>query len=398
MILTEQCNEDADPSASPPRARVAIDQRIAMQTRAAVLHRSGEPLTIQTLELDAPEKGEVLLRMVAAGICGSDRHFVTGEASIRVPVVLGHEGAGVVEKLGPGVRRLRVGDHVLQSAVAYCRQCPECVRGHLTHCRTGFGVRDGSMLDGTFRFHLGNRDVGSGSRLGSFSELTVCPERSCMLIPPETDLSVAAIVACGVTTGMGAVLNVGRMQPGESAAVFGVGGVGMAAVVGAAVAGAAEIVALDVRDERLAQARELGASAIVNVSREDAAEAVRTVTGGGADVALLCIDHVRPEHIATAVRASGPGGRIVLVGLPDAGDRDIPVAPMELIRQQKSILGSYLGGMNPPRDVLKYIGLWRAGRLPLERMVTRRYRLDEVNEAFTDLAAGSYTRGVLQLG
>lgn len=369
-----------------------------MQTRAAVLHRAGEPLTVETLELDPPGEGEVLLRMVAAGVCGSDRHFVTGDASIRVPVVLGHEGAGVVEEVGPGVRRLRVGDHVLQSAVAHCRQCPECARGRLTHCCTGFGVRDGSMLDGTFRFHLGNRDVGSGSRLGSFSERTVCPERSCMLVPPETDLSLAAIVACGVTTGMGAVLNVGRIQPGESAAVFGAGGVGMAAVVGAIVAGAAEVVAVDVRDERLAQARELGATAIVNASRQDAAEAVRAATGGGADVAVLCIDHVRPEHIATAVRASGPGGRIVLVGLPGAGDRDIPVAPMDLIRQQKSILGTYLGGMNPPRDVLKYLGLWRAGRLPLERMVTGRYRLEEVNDAFADLAAGGNIRGVLQLG
>lgn len=367
-----------------------------MEATAAVLRKENQPLSIETIEVDGPGEGEVLIRMVAAGVCHSDRHFMTGHRTTRLPVVIGHEGAGIVEAVGPGVSGLAVGDHVVQTFIATCGQCRQCRRRKYTACETGLGITDGTMLDGTFRMHSSGEDIGTGSRLGSFSELTVSPETACVKIPADIDLAHAALVSCGVSTGLGAAMNVAAIEPGESVAVFGAGGVGTAAIVGAVIAGAAAVVAVDVVDAKLQSALSFGATHAVNAAATDTVEAVRQVTGGyGVDKAIICIDTVRPEHITAALETVDAGGRVVIVGGADSAVDSIPASPAALLRSSKGILGTLYGGMDPHRDVLRYLDLYRAGRLPLDRFVSNTYPLESINQAFGDLVAGRNVRGVI---
>jgi len=354
------------------------------------------PLSIETIDLDAPEEGEVLIRLVAAGICHSDHHFITGHRQTRLPTVKGHEGAGIVEAVGPGVTRVSKGDHVLQTFIATCGSCKQCRRGKYTYCETGLGIADGSMLDGTFRMHANGEDIGTGSRLGSFSHFTVSPQTACVVVPDDVDLVMASLISCGVSTGMGASINVAKVMPGESVAVFGIGGVGMAALVGALIAGAAEIVAVDITETKLETARSFGATSVVNASQGDPVTQIRAITHGyGVDKAILCIDTVRPEHIAMAVDSVDSGGIAVLVGGPDTKTDHIPVPPAAFMRNSKSLIGTLYGGMNPQADVLRYLELFRTGRLPLERFVTATYPLEGINRGFDDMLSGKNVRGVV---
>jgi S-(hydroxymethyl)glutathione dehydrogenase/alcohol dehydrogenase len=334
--------------------------------------------------------------MAAAGVCYSDHHFITGRRNMRLPAVIGHEGAGVVDAVGPGVKGLSVGDHVVQTFVAPCGRCHRCRRRKFTYCEVGLGVADGTMMDGTFRMRTADGEIGTGMRLGSFSEYTVSPETACVLIPRDIDLTYASLVSCGISTGVGAALNVAAVRPGDSVAVFGVGGVGAAAVAGAIVGGAGAVIAVDINEHKLDMARSLGATHTVNAKDRDSVQAVREATGGyGVDKSILCIDVVRPEHLSAAIDSMDSGGTAVVVGGADSTLDHIPTSPALLMRDSKSVVGTMYGGMDPHRDVLRYLELYRSGRLPLEKFVSQTYPLDAINTSLKDLIEGRNIRGVV---
>ncbi|BBZ15478.1 zinc-binding dehydrogenase [Mycobacterium branderi] len=367
-----------------------------METTAAVLWEANQPLSVEQIELDAPGEGEVLLRMVAAGVCYSDHHFMTGRRTMRLPAVIGHEGAGIVEAVGPGVKGVSVGDHVVQTFVAPCGRCYRCRRRKFTYCEVGLGVADGTMMDGTFRMHRADRAIGTGMRLGSFSQFTVSPETACVVVPSDIDLIHASLVSCGISTGVGAAVNVAAVRAGDSVAVFGAGGVGAAAIAGAIAAGAAAVIAIDIADQKLEMARSLGATHAVNARDTDSVRAVRQATGGyGVDKSILCIDVVRPEHLSAAIDCLDSGGTAVVVGAAESQLDHIPTSPALLMRDSKSVVGTMYGGMDPHRDVLRYLELYRAGRLPLEKFVSKTYPLESINESLDDLIAGRNIRGVV---
>jgi S-(hydroxymethyl)glutathione dehydrogenase/alcohol dehydrogenase len=367
-----------------------------MQTRAAVMRALQKPLSVEDIELDPPRAGEVRLRMVAAGICGSDRHVLEGVYPSPVPAVAGHEGAGIVEEVGPGVTRLAVGDHVIQTFIGPCGRCGPCRRGMRTFCEERLPP-DGTLLDGTFRMHsLDGSDIATTLRLGTFAAHTVTPEINCVAVPNDVDLASAALVSCGVTTGMGASINVAGVKPGDHVLVVGTGGVGVAAIAGAVIAGAAEVIAVDLQESKRDFALEFGATHFINPDVDDVVTAVMEHTHArGVDSVLLTTDRVLPEHFPMAVACLSPGGVVVQVGTPHGDHSSIAVSPYDLLRKQASITGTAFGGMDPGRDALRYIELYRAGRLPLDRFITRRYPLDGINDAFADLAAGRNVRGVV---
>ena len=367
-----------------------------MRTRAAVMRALHKPLSIEDIELDAPGPGEVRLRMVAAGICGSDRHVLEGVYPSPLPAVAGHEGAGVVEQVGPGVTALSVGDHVIQTFIGPCGRCVPCRRGARTFCEERLPA-DGTLLDGTFRMHaMDGSDIATTLRLGSFAAHTVTPVQNCVAIPKDVDLVSAALVSCGVATGVGAAINVAGVRPGDAVVVIGAGGVGVAAITGAIIAGAADVIAIDKQESKRQFALEFGATHFLNPDDGDLVPAIMEITDGrGVDRVLLTVDRVLPEMFSMGVTCLAPGGVVVQVGTPAPGFDTIPVAPYELLRKQASITGSVFGGMDPARDALRYVDLYRAGRLPLDRFITRTYPLEGINDAFDDLAAGKNVRGVV---
>jgi S-(hydroxymethyl)glutathione dehydrogenase/alcohol dehydrogenase len=252
------------------------------------------------------------------------------------------------------------------------------------------------MLDGTYRMHARGQDVGSGSRLASFSQFTVMPETACVPIPKDVDLVSACLVGCGVSTGMGAALNIAGVRPGDSVAVFGVGGVGMAALVGSVIGGAGQVIAIDIKEAKLDRARSFGATDVVNASMDDPVETIRALTEGwGVDKAILCIDHVGPRHLSDAVDCLDSCGTAVLCGAVDFALDYLPVRPAAMMREQKTFTATLYGGTDPATDALRYIELHRAGRLPLERFVTATYPLERINQAFDDMVAGRNIRGVI---
>jgi alcohol dehydrogenase (nicotinoprotein) len=335
------------------------------------------------------------VRMVASGVCQSDLHFITGHRRTFLPAVRGHEGGGVVEAVGEGVTRLAPGDHVIQTFIASCGHCAQCLRGRLTYCLTGFGG-DGTMLDGTYRIHgAAGEDIATGSRLAAFSEYSVVPENNLIAVPASVPLPVVCLLSCGVSTGMGAALNMARIEPGDSVAVFGIGGVGLAALQGAVIGGAGEVIAVDINPAKEAVARDFGATGFID-GRADVLQEIRDASGGqGVDKVILTIDHVRAEHIALGIEATAPCGTTVLVGAASDDLDHIPAYPTRMLRSQKTFTATLAGGPNPPRDALRYLRLYQAGRLRLDDFVTRTYSLDDINVAVEDLRAGKNIRGVI---
>ena len=354
-----------------------------------------QPLSIETIELDDPRTGEVLIRMTAAGLCGSDLHVLHGHFPSAVPAVCGHEGAGIVEAVGPGVDGIEVGDQVVHLFVGPCGKCDNCLRGKKTFCTT-YAHPDGSFADNTFRMHSADgTDIATTLGLGSFSAHTVSPAVNCAVVPKDLDPLTAALISCGVSTGVGAVINVARTQPGDSVAVIGVGGVGAAAILGAVLGGAGNIIGIDILEAKRDVALALGATDFILASEQDPRAEIARITGGrGVDRVLLTADTIRPEMYPLAIEVLAPGGAAVQVGASTAGLDHIPVSP-SLFVKQASFTGTAYGGMDPARDARKYADLALSGRLPVERLVTRTYPLEQINDAFDDLAAGRNIRGVV---
>lgn len=372
-----------------------------MQTRAAVLRRAAasgpystsRPLQIEELTLDDPGPGELLLEITAAGLCHSDLSVVDGSRPRPLPMALGHEGAGVVRATGPGVRHVSVGDHVVTVFVASCGTCDTCREGRAALCEVAAAANGvGTLISGERRL----RDASGASvnhHLGAsvFSEYAVVSAHSAVKVDPELPPEQAALFGCAVLTGVGAVVNTAGLRAGQSIAIVGIGGVGLAALLGAIAAGARQIVAVDIHPEKLALARELGATHAVAAGPDAAAE-VRDLTSGGVDVAVETAGAV--AAFETAYRATRRGGTTVTAGLPHP-DAHWTVPPVHLVAEERTIKGSYIGSAVPSRDVPRYLHMFQAGRLPIDRMLGAQYRLDDINEALDELATGKALRQVV---
>ena len=366
-----------------------------MKTRAAVLWELGRDWEVVELDLDEPRDHEVLIRFEAAGLCHSDEHLRHGDIVPRFPIVGGHEGAGVIEKVGPGVTRVAEGDHVVCSFIPSCGYCRWCGTGHQNLCDWGALILEGSMPDQTFRFHSDGEDVGGMCMLGTFAQWAVISEHSCVKVDDDLPLDVAVLVGCGVPTGWGSSVYAADVEPGETVVIYGIGGIGANAVQGAAMAGAANVVAVDPLANKREAADDLGATHSVG-SAEEAYELTQELTRGvGADKAIITVDVVNEDVVAAAVEAIRKGGTTVITGLADPHKLTVQLSGADLTLYEKTVKGTLFGSANPMHDIPKLLGLYRAGKLKLDELITRRYTLDEVNQGYRDLLDGKNIRGVL---
>ena len=366
-----------------------------MKTRTAVLYAAGEPLRVEEIELDPPKEHEVLVRMVAAGICHSDHHVVTGEMPTYLPMALGHEGAGIVEAVGPQVTNCAVGDHVVLSFVPSCGKCRYCLSGYSNLCNKGSGTTLGPQLDGTFRMHSGSTHIGQFCLLSSFSEYTVIPDISVVVIDKEYPLNRAVLASCAVPTGVGAVIYRAKVEAGSTVMVIGCGGVGVNIIQGARLAGARMIIAVDIHDFKLEKAKELGATHVINAREQNPVREAKKLTDGmGVDYAFEAIS--TPETIGQAAAATGKNGTIVIVGLTDAKVTSMPIPPMLFVLQQKTVMGTMYGNAQPQKDIPALLAFYKEGKLKLDELVTRTYTLEQVNEAYNDTLQGRTIRGVIE--
>jgi Zn-dependent alcohol dehydrogenase len=368
-----------------------------VKIRAAVLEATGGTQSIQELELDPPGPHEVLVRVGVSGVCRSDYNAIDGTAASPCPVVLGHEGAGVVEAVGPGVTRVQPGDHVALSWTPWCGECSECLRGLPQLCATIWPVMyEAGLLDGTSRLSRDGERIHHYCFLSTFAEATVVPERSCVRIAKDVPMEVAALVGCAVTTGVGAVWKTARVGPGDRVAVIGCGGVGLSALMAAVAVGAEPVVAVDTTEERVEAARAFGATAGVvwAGSAEATAEAIREVSGGGVDYAIEATG--KGDAMNAAVLSTRNRGAAVLIGIPRE-DVVLTVPARTIPRMERRILGSIYGSAKPEVDFLTTLAVYRSGRLPIERLITHRLTLDDVNAAIDLMLTGQALRVVLDI-
>jgi len=360
-------------------------------------YASSRPLELAELRLDPPGPGELRVRVRAAGLCHSDLSVVDGSRPRVMPMVLGHEAAGEVIEVGPEAGAFAPGDHVVLAFVPACGRCGPCRIGRPALCEPGAAANAaGSLLSGARRWH----EEGSGEELhhhlgiSAFAEEIVVSTRSAVRVDPELSFEVAALFGCAVLTGVGAVINTAGVKLGESVAVFGLGGVGLAAVLGAVSAGANPVVAIDRVPEKLELARELGATSTLLAGPSIVAE-VREATDGGAHHAIETVGH--EAVLAETYAATRRGGSTVTVGLPHP-ERMLSIPAVSLVAEERTLRGSYLGSGVPERDIPRLVGLHRAGRLPVERLITHRLSLDELNEGMDRLARGEAVRQIVTLG
>jgi Zn-dependent alcohol dehydrogenase len=365
-----------------------------MKTIAAVLWGVDEPLEVAEVELAAPGAGEVRVRIEASGVCHSDWNAVTGASATPLPAVLGHEGCGVVEEVGTAVSTVSPGDTVVLSWLPACRTCPACQRGRPSLCEAATRqMAAGSLPGGGFRLSHDGRRLHHYSCLSTFARHAIVNERSCIRLPAGTDAAVAALVGCAVTTGIGAVINRAKIEPGCSVAVFGAGGVGLSAIMGARLAGAETIIAVEPSGSRRALALELGATLAVDGQDPAVAQALLEYSRGGVDYAFEAAG--LPPLLELAFSVTRPGGMIVAIGVPPDGSvASVPVP--QLVRSEKIITGTFYGSARPAIDMPMILRLHAQGRLPLDKLVGQRYRLADVNQAFADMRSGASARGVLR--
>ncbi|MDX6661369.1 MAG: hypothetical protein QOJ55_2191 [Solirubrobacteraceae bacterium] len=365
-----------------------------MNVRGAVLREMGlpapyaesRPLAIEQLELDGPGPGELLVRVGAAGLCHSDLSVIDGSRPRVMPMVLGHEAAGEVVDKGPQTAGFAAGDHVVLAFVPSCGSCGPCQSGRAALCEPGAASNTaGSLLSGERRWHGGlHHHLG----VSAFADHIVVSARSAVKVDPELPHEIAALFGCAVLTGVGAALNSAQVTPTDSVAVFGLGGVGLAALLGTVVSGAATVVAVDLVPEKLELARELGATHAVTAG-EDAVAAIQEITGGGADKVIETVGNA--EVLADAYAATRRGGTTVTVGLPHP-ERMLSIPAVSLVAEERTLKGSYLGSCVPARDIPRFIELYQRGRLPVDRLLTHTLALDEINLGFDRLARGEGVR------
>ena len=358
--------------------------------KAAVFHGPHQPLTIETVDIDKPMGREVLVRTVASGVCHSDLHFVDGLYPFPAPAILGHEAAGIVEAVGPQVNEFRPGDHVIACLSLFCGHCEYCLTGKTHLCQTRPARTKGEPPKLSWK----GQPVNQFANLSAYAEKMLVHENGLVKIDDAMPLDRAALIGCGVTTGVGAVLNTARIEPGSTVAVFGAGGVGLAAVQGARIAGARMIIAVDTVESKLAKAKELGATHGVNAKTDEPVKAIRDLTGGGVDYSFECIGlKIAAEQCFDCIKH---GGTATVVGMIPVGQKIELDGPIFL--REKKIQGCSMGSNRFKVDMPRYVELYRQGRLKLDEMITRRGKLEDVNEAFRAMKAGEVSRTVLMLG
>jgi alcohol dehydrogenase (nicotinoprotein) len=367
-----------------------------MKTRAAILRGTGQDFEVTELDLDGPKAGEVLIRYVAAGLCHSDEHLRHGDIVPRFPLVGGHEGAGVIEAVGEGVTRLAPGDHVICSFLPVCGHCRWCSTGKSNLCDMGATILDGVLPDGTYRFHKDGEDLGGMCMLGTFSEYSVISENSAVKVDPDLPLDKVVLIGCGVPTGFGSAVHAAATEPGDTIAIYGIGGIGINAVQGAALAGARNVIAIDPVPLKRETAEKLGATH----SAATAGEAQQLITeltrGVGADKAIVTVGVVDSEVVTNAFNAIRKGGTVVVTGLADPSKTTIEISGAILTLFEKRIQGSLFGSGDPFHDIPRMVELYQSGDLKLDELITTTYTLDQVNQGYEDLIAGKNIRGVIK--
>ena len=372
-----------------------------MKFKAAVLRKSGlphpyaasRPLSIEIVEVPPPAAGEVIVAIKAASLCHSDLSVVNGDRAWPMPIVPGHEAAGVVEEVGPGVHSVKPGDHVALIFLTQCGECEHCIEGRPSLCARGTQAnREGRLLSGGPRLRLDGQAIHHHMGLSAFAEYALVSEKSLVKIPYDVPFVEASLFGCAVMCGAGTALYTAGIRPGQSVAVFGLGGVGLSAVLGAVTAGAARIIVVDPGQDKLDLARMIGATDCINDGGGKAAEAVRELTRGGVDHAIDASSTL--DGFSSAFESTRRGGCTVTTSLTNPSQKfSFPLA--RIVSEARTIKGSYIGSCVPGRDIPAFIQLYRQGRMPVERLVTRTLKLDQINEAFDDLSDAKGVRQVI---
>jgi NDMA-dependent alcohol dehydrogenase len=366
-----------------------------MKTTAAVLIEAGRPFELMELDLDGPGPGEVLIKYTAAGLCHSDLHLTDGDLPPRYPIVGGHEGSGVIEDVGPGVTKVKPGDHVVCSFIPSCGTCRYCSTGRQSLCDMGATILEGCMPDGSFRLHSNGVDFGAVCMLGTFSERATISQHSVVKIDDWLPLETAVLVGCGVPSGWGTAVNAGNLRVGDTAVIYGAGGLGINAIQGAVSAGCKYVVVVDPVAFKRETATKFGATHAFADAADAAAKVSELTWGQGADAALILVGTVDEEVVSAATAVIGKGGTVVITGLADPAKLTVHVSGADLTLNGKTITGSLFGSCNPQYDIVRLLRLYDAGQLKLDELVTRTYTLEEVNQGYQDLRDGKNIRGVI---
>ncbi len=368
-----------------------------MKTRAAILWEVGKDWSVEEIDLDPPRSGEVLVRLVGSGLCRSDEHLVTGDLPFALPIIGGHEGAGVVEEVGPGVDGLAVGDHVIFGFIPSCGQLPVLRRRTIEICATwAMYLGEGKQIsDHTARHHAHDADLGLMCLLGTFAERTVVNEASCIKVDPDVPLDKACLLGCGVVTGWGSAVYAADVVPGDDVAVVGVGGIGINAIQGAKLAGAHRIFAIDPVPFKREQALAFGATDTIP-SLAEAFTVIRDATRGRmANKVIMTMGVGTGDSIAAALALTAKRGRVVITNIHPAAEVEVSMSALDLTLMEKQVVGSLFGSANPRADIPKLLGLYADGQLKLDELVTRTYPLDEINHGYEDMREGRNLRGVI---
>jgi len=367
-----------------------------VKTRAAIMWEYGSDWSVEEVELDPPKSTEVLVRLVGSGMCHSDEHVLRGDLPFPLPMVGGHEGAGIVEEVGSNVEWLKPGDKVVFGFIPSCGRCPSCASGHENLCDLGQYMADGNQVsDHTSRHHARDKDLTLMCLLGTFAERTVVSEASCIKIEDDIALETACLLGCGVVTGWGSAVYSADVRPGEDVAVIGIGGIGVNAVQGARLAGARYIFAIDPVELKREKALQFGATHAF-ASMEEAAAQIGDITWGrNANKVIMTMGLGEGAMIAQALAIAAKRGRVVVTNLHNAMESEVALNPLDLTLMEKQLVGSLFGSANPRVDIPRLLGLYSSGQLKLDELITKTYKLDDVNEGYDDMRKGLNLRGVI---
>lgn len=368
----------------------------SVKTKAAVLWEVQKPWSVEEIELDPPKEGEVLVKIAASGMCHSDEHLWTGDLPFELPLIGGHEGAGVVEEVGPGVTWLQPGDHVVFGFIPSCGRCPSCSTGHQNLCDYGDKLALGRQIsDGTARHHAQGKDLGLMCLLGTFAHHTVVHEASCIKIEKDIPLDRACLLGCGVVTGWGSAVYAADVQAGDTVVVVGIGGIGANAVQGAKLAGAKHVVAIDPLEFKREKAMEFGATHTAK-SMTDAVEMLQDITWGRmANKVIMTMGVGNAMVMNEALALAAKRGRVVVTNIHPAEEMNAQMNFFDLTLMEKQVVGSLFGSGNPRADIPKLLNLYRDGLLDLDNLVTKTYNLEGINEGYDAMREGTNIRGVM---
>ncbi|MST32672.1 NDMA-dependent alcohol dehydrogenase [Acidimicrobiaceae bacterium USS-CC1] len=367
-----------------------------MRTRAAIMWEYGKDWSVEEIDLDPPKESEVLVRLVGSGLCHSDEHVLTGDLPFPLPMIGGHEGAGVVEEVGSHVTWLEPGDHVIFGFIPSCGRCPSCASGHENLCDLGAHMAVATQVaDNTARHHAQGQDLKLMCLLGTFAERTVVNEASCIKIEKDVPLEKVCLLGCGVVTGWGSAVYAADVQPGEDVAVIGIGGIGINAVQGAHMAGARYVFAVDPVPFKREQALQMGATHAFASVEEAQAEIGDLTWGRNANKVVLTLGVGQGSMIGKALAITAKRGRVVVTNLHPASEVQVDMSALDLVLMEKQVVGSLFGSANPRADIPRLLQLYRAGQLKLDELVTSTYSLSQINQGYDDMRNGRNLRGVI---